>query len=351
MKQFKLREEKSFVKILKEPPLEKKKTNWSRRVYLAMFLIALSLFIQRLYKANMIIFANGQIELPKQTVKFPNDIKILNLNIDEGAEVCAGDTLFTYKIIGDELDQARLSIQSPSSSDWILREQLSIKKNLELNQILIQQKRKNLNYLREQLKLKESLLLGGIHDAYNSYAQLQVQEANLVAELAMHQKEIDLLKSHLRRLYGHKKMYASINSEHLNIYNDIKQFISPVDGVISDIFYDINEICYKKEEMITIHQLNNAAIHTYFDPEEIEHIDVGDIVQIEFPDNSTSPGIISKFFVSTYAVPSEFQKKYEPTERNVVAQVVPINKKDANLWNSFYKMEVKVEKKRYNLAL
>jgi len=52
------------------------------------------------------------------------------------------------------------------------------------------------------------------------------------------------------------------------------------------------------------------------------------MVTIEFPDKTESLGIISKFFVSTYAVPSEFQKKYEPTERNIVAEIVPFNKQD-----------------------
>jgi len=94
MRQFKLREEKSFVKILKEPPAAKPKVNWSRRVYIAIFLVVAFLFIKRIYNANMIIFANGQIDLPKQTVKFPNDIKLLELNIKEGSQVCQGDTLF-----------------------------------------------------------------------------------------------------------------------------------------------------------------------------------------------------------------------------------------------------------------
>jgi len=142
-----------------------------------------------------------------------------------------------------------------------------------------------------------------------------------------------------------------MNKSELGLYDEIKYFASPMDGVISDVFYKENEMCYKKEEMVTIHQLNNASINTYFDPEEIKYLEVGDVVDIEFPDKSQTKGIISKFFVSTYAVPSEFQKKYEPTERNIVAEVVPLNKKDEDSWNSFYKMEVNIQKMRYNLKL
>jgi len=204
MRQFKLREEKSFVKILKEPPTAKKKVNWSRRVYILIFLFVAFLFVKRVYNANMIIFANGQIELPKQTVKFPNDIKLIDINIKEGSEVCEGDTLFTYNIMGDQIDQARLSISAPGSNDWILREQLSIKKKMELNKILIQQKGLNLDYLNETIKTKESLLLGGIHEEYHTYSALQSQKASLMAEMELHKKEIDILDVCGKRCPSHR---------------------------------------------------------------------------------------------------------------------------------------------------
>jgi len=57
MRQFKLKKEKSFIKILKEPPNKKKKVNWSRRFYLLIFIVIALLFVKRIYNANMIIFA------------------------------------------------------------------------------------------------------------------------------------------------------------------------------------------------------------------------------------------------------------------------------------------------------
>jgi len=351
MRQFKLREEKSFVRILKEPPAKKKKVNWNRRVYLAIFIGVAFLFIKRVYNANMIIFANGQIELPKQTVNFSNDIKVLALRVVEGSAVCAGDTLFSYQIMGDELAQARLTMRTPSSTDWIIKEQMSIKKKIELNKLAIQQKRQNETYIRDLIQTKESLLLGGIHDEYNQYSLLKGQLLKLQADIVYHRNEIEVLKKYLYQLLLQNQMYDSINSDELGVYQVVKYFVAPIDGVISDVFYGVNEICYKKEEMITIHQLQHASINTYFDPEEIKYLEVGDVVDIEFPDKSQTKGVISKFFVSTYAVPSEFQKTYEPTERNVVAEVVPLSKSDEQSWNSFYKMEVNIKKCRYDFAL
>ena len=88
----------------------------------------------------MIIFANGQIDLPKQTVNFSNDIKVLDLFINEGQNICFGDTLFSYKILGDVIDQARIA--GSSNNDWATRDKLNLIKNIEINNIQIQQKKK-----------------------------------------------------------------------------------------------------------------------------------------------------------------------------------------------------------------
>lgn len=350
MKQFKLREQKSFVKILKEPVKAKKKVNWNRRLYLAIIIGLLFIVGRRIYRANMIIQASGQIELPKQTIKLSNDIKVLALYVEDGNEICTGDTLFTYKITGTALDQAKITQKETSGIDWITKEILTLKKKIQLNKIMVEQMRNSLALISQSLQTKESLLLSGINSEYSSYSSLQNENAKVLAEIEFYKAENKILKNHLYRLYGQEKALMG-NNETFNVYDKIHYFTSPLDGVISDVFYEVNEICYKKEEMMTIHQLNNATINTYFDQEEMKYLEEGDVVVVKFPDNRTTSGVISKFLVSTYAVPSEFQKKYEPTERNIVAEVKPLSRKDENMWNNFYKMEVSVRKMRYGLNL
>jgi multidrug resistance efflux pump len=349
MKQFKLREEKTFIKVLKEPPVKKAKVNWSRRVYIFLFLIALCLVLKRVYNANMIIFANGQIELPKQAIKFSNDIKLIQLFIEDGAQIKRGDTLFMYQIVGDQIDQAKLMINQSNSSDWILKEQLNIKKKISLNQIMIDNKNEMLKIIESNIEAIEELLLAGLHEEYGRYINLQDEKAKMMSEVEFYRNEIRVMKNQYNLLQRNKRQVAQTSRGELAAYDEIRYFRAPIDGVVSDIFYEVNEICYKKEELMTIHQLGNASIVTYFDQTEIENLEVGDHVEIEFPDGTVHHGVISKFFVSTYAVPTEFQKKYEPTERNIVAEVIPLLDGFNEEWKKFNKMEVRVKKIRYNL--
>ena len=100
---------------------------------------------------------------------------------------------------------------------------------------------------------------------------------------------------------------------------------------------------------MTIHRMDGARISAFFDPDEIPYIQIGDEVSVEFPDGSKSMGLIHKFHVSTYALPEEFQKKFEPTERNIVAEIMPLNDIESKRWKNFYKMDVEVRKPRFNL--
>ena len=60
-----------------------------------------------------------------------------------------------------------------------------------------------------------------------------------------------------------------------------------------------------------------------------------------------SKGKIVHSYISTYALPSEFQKKYEPTERTILVDIEPINVNEAELWRKFYLMDVKLVIKRF----
>lgn len=346
MKQFKLKEEKSFVKILKEPATQKPKVNWNRRIYISLLILALFFIVRHLYRGNMLIHANGQVNLPKQTINFQNDIQVLQLSIAKGDSVCQGDTLFSYKIMADELQKTDLLI-ADDGSDWVIRERLRLQKKINLNNILLKNNKEREEYLMQMIRQKENMLLSGLHEAYEGYNQLQERLASLESDNEMLYEENRMLRRHFQTLRANTRSLADNNRLKLELYNAVKTFVSPVDGVISDIFHENNEICYKKSEMMTIHQMRNASISTYFDPEEIDHLSVGDVVDVNFPDGTNRKGLISSFYVSTYAVPEEFQKKYEPTERNIVAQVIPMNPSEEQNWRHFYKMNVKVEKHRF----
>lgn len=347
MRAFKLREEKSFIKVLKEPPRKEKKVNWNRRIYLSLLILGSGWLIRRIFLAYFLINANGQLELPKQTISFPDDIELLQFYVQEGHRVQKGDTLFTYKISSDL--HSINSLTKSAEKEWILKDILTTKNHLRLKKIELSALLKEIDILSNTKVQKEKLLMLGLNQELDAYQSISLKIDQNLLNVEILEKEISLLHSQLASLDQASKDYRKEQNERLAALTETKAFISSRTGTISDIFYEPHEICYKKEELMTIHKNDGASITTYFNPEEASHVQEGDIVEIEFPDGTSSKGVIEKLLVSTYALPSEFQKKYEPTERNIVAEVTPLLKSDEETWNNFYKLDVTIKKWRYGL--
>ena len=99
---------------------------------------------------------------------------------------------------------------------------------------------------------------------------------------------------------------------------------------------------------MVIHQLENLKIKAYFHQSLYQEIRLGEEVEIEFPDGTIGRGVINNFYVSTYELPAEFQKRYEPVERRIVVDVLPLNLDEATRWIGYYKMAVTIVKKKTN---
>ena len=99
---------------------------------------------------------------------------------------------------------------------------------------------------------------------------------------------------------------------------------------------------------MSIHQAHPAFIKAYFEQEDLRYFDVGDVFTIDFPDGTTSKGVLKRFYIATYTLPEEFQKKYEPTTRSIAADIYPLDSTEIVKWKAFYKMSVDISKLKFN---
>ena len=99
---------------------------------------------------------------------------------------------------------------------------------------------------------------------------------------------------------------------------------------------------------MTIHKRYSTSIKAFFEQEDLRFFKVGDVFTITFPDGTVSQGVLKRFFIATYHMPEEFQKKYESTTRAIAADIYPLNGEDADKWRVFHKMSVDVTKFKYN---
>ncbi|NNE29914.1 MAG: hypothetical protein HKN16_09765, partial [Saprospiraceae bacterium] len=258
-----------------------------------------------------------------------------------------GDTLFYYRFEAPEQQLSAL-LQAKDPVDWLIRDKLNTKKQIALKKVERNRTEKEIAFKDRELAHQRDLIVLGVDEIESRLTYIQEDLIRLRSKQEALAKEIFFLRQHLKELENQEEVLQNIEVKKAEEINTILPYVANINGIIGQINLSDNEVCYKQQDVLAIHQLNSLSIKAFFDPFDVPKIERGDEVWVEFPDGMKSKGLIKNFYVSTYAVPPEFQKKYEPTERNIVAEVIPLNEFEVDKWQRFYKMSVEVSKNRYD---
>ena len=346
MRQFNLKQRNSVIRTLKETPAKKKGTNWQRLLFIGLLAFLLFLVGRRVYRAVFVIYGDGQVVLAKQAVQFTDDIRMSSILVEEGDTVNQGDTLFYYRFEAtDEELNAMADAYDPV--DWVIRERLNTKKQIALKKIELSRIRQQIDFKEAELIHQRDLIILGVDEIESKLTYIQEAIIRMRGMRSALNREIYYLRQHLKELSLQADELRNQEIRKAGRVGSILPYVANIDGIIGQINLSPNEVCYEQQDVLAIHQLNSISIKAFFDPYDVPKIERGDEVWVQFPDGTESKGLIKNFYVSTYAVPKEFQKKYEPTERNIVAEVIPLNEFEVDRWQRFYKMSVQVSKYRY----
>lgn len=335
MKKFTYKKGKAIIRTLKEPKIKKKKLNIDRVIY---FIILIGLFFwlaSFVYKKTTWIYGNGQMLMEKVDVNFTNDIRVKEIFINEGQVVNVGDTLFNY--FQDDFDSdASLILKNFDRSEKQRDNLQEILKEIYLKNIRLKHLKEQLSIVLIQEQQTTKLVLLDVYTK-TKLDEIIHQKLQLQSKIKLLQNEIYLLSLQKKYVNGRTGNIVGGNSNYGTTY------ISPIKGVIGQILKNSEEACYKTENVMTIHDVEKVFIKAYFNLKDIAKVKEGSMVYVEFPDKSISKGIINKLYIATYEAPTEFQKKYEPTERNILAEIIPMNKEEIPEWGKYYKLNLKVK--------
>jgi hypothetical protein len=334
MKQFNYAKGKAIIRTLKEPKVKKKKWNLDRMLFILIILVLCFWLFSFVYKKTVWIEGNGQMMMEKVDVNFTNDIRVKEIFINEGDTVCVGDRLFNY--YQDDFDSdASLVLKNFDRKEKQYTSLQDLIKEIYLKRLQLKSLKERLAFLNTQEKKAIKLIL---LDVYT-----KVKLDAIVQQKMLLENQIRLLENELYFLRLQKKSLNPNASIGVGGGNFGNSYISPINGVIGQILKNSEESCYKTENVMTVHDVEKVFIKAYFNLKDLAHIKKGSIVMVEFPDKTISEGVINKLYISTYRAPTEFQKKYEPTERNILTEIIPLNKDQVPEWGKFYKLNLKVK--------
>ncbi|CAL2080796.1 HlyD family efflux transporter periplasmic adaptor subunit [Tenacibaculum sp. 190524A02b] len=337
MKKFSYKKGKAVIRTLKEPKKQKKKLNLDRVLYFALLLLLIFWLGSFIYKKTVWIYGNGQMLMEKVDVNFTNDIRVKEIFINEGDTVFSNSKLFNY--FQDDFDSdASIVLKNIDKKERYFTDYEDILREIKLKYVRLQHLKEQLKLLESQEKQTIKLILLDVYTK-DKADELKVKKLALQGEIKLLKNEIYLL-SLQKKHTSNKKNNDAIARGNQNFTNTYR---SPIKGVIGQILKNSEEACYKAEKVMTIHDVEKVFIKAYFNLKDIAKVKKGSLVHVEFPDKTISKGIIKKLYIATYKAPTEFQKKYEPTERNILAEIIPIDKEEIPAWGKYYKLNLKVK--------
>jgi multidrug resistance efflux pump len=340
MKSFNFKRTQSVFETLSEPKRKKSAISFDRLMY---FVVLIGIFIGLLFYFGggfIAVKANGHVLFDKVFVRLSEDIFIQKMFVNEGDFVKMGDTLFVYENLDENkmLQSKQINKQESSwNSQQIIQTQNKINQ-IQIDQEFTQQKIIDTEVEIEQTKLELSL------DIQNRRAlqelKLSLNKEKITLEKLNEEKKN--LEQFLSNIENQQKNNLSISNQ-----STLKYFVSPMNANITKLNYNQFETVLKGNEVLSLHNDANIYIRGYFEQKDLKYIEIGDELDIYFPDGTKTIGVVNRFYHSTYTIANEFQKKHEPTKRVLGLDISPKNKQEKTKWKSLYKLGVEIKKYKF----
>lgn len=326
---MRLRNKPTYLRTVDEVSVKQQKANWSQRFYI-LFLFAL-IFAVGFYIFNKVYYVRGygQIQVEKTSIQYLDDIKIKKIYVQENKSVQMGTRLFDFERDDRTADLTTVMVRNPRNDLLALKKELAFAIN-ELQRL----NREYDFYAQKQKRYERLNIIGTI--APEELSALDERLVMLAGRIEEQKGDIDALKEQQR-------MNNQSQSPLPKVFNTVEYCTASAAGRILKIYSGENEVVLKGTTIMDVQNGDNISMRAYFELADAENIHVGSNVIVQFPDGSKASGIIHRFSLTTIPQPVEFQQKYEPTHRSIVAQIVPtVDSRSIWMEKNFNKMSATI---------
>lgn len=341
-------------------PVAKKKTNYDRVVYFVVLFLILGSLAYYVFNKFLYVKANGQVLLDNLMIRLTEDSRILKIFKAEGDSIHEGDSLFLYfvearanQLLGISDTSSNISEKNSSTGRaWVEREIFNIQTKIALNKIDITENSKLLSKKQgELLRIKNQVMLDALPHSRLEAAQNETDKMRTdILKLQMANTELALLAEQLNDPEKMLKPDSAVNKSSTSATGMMglaRVFIAPVGGIVNRLFKSEYETALRTDDILSIQRRDKIFIKAFFEQKDIDDFREEDIVKVKFPDGTISKGVIKRLYLGTYDMPEEFQKKYEPAQRTVAADVYPLDSAQSNQWKFFHKMNAEITKFKF----
>lgn len=363
MKSIDFKRKGAAIRVMPDEAGRKKNYNWDRIVYFVFLILLFGFLGWYLFDKIFYVNANGQVLFENVNIRLMNDCRVLSYYKHEDDTVQVGDSLFLFVEDIQEDDgggaavaTGRDSSKGSSRYDWVEREIYNLQKKIAVNNTEIREQQSVIaQYEAELPKLRNEVILDALPQArldvrLTDITEMKAAALRLNAENGELRRLIAQLTAMLPADQKSRVSAGTAIAAGAGSGEDVTEprvFLAPIEGSVNRIYTRQFETALKSEVIMSIHKNSPIYVRAFFRQDDMEHFSEGDLLTVHFPDGSEGKGLLRRFYYSTVPLPEEFQKRYEPVQRSIAADIYPADSTELAHWRAFYKMSVEVTKFKY----
>jgi len=324
---MKLRNRKSYMTSLPEGEAPKNaKASITQMIYFLVLIVAVGYIVFIFAKKYWYFEEIGVVEIEKTIISSSRGGQISNIFVSEGQfikkkeKIAVIEALRTGCHVTDDgkVNKIRFEINNNKVKKKAIEAQLA---GLE--------KEEKKFLLRRALELDRGLA--------KESERLRREKLTMVSDIDLLSGQINNQIQHLNNIIKAQKnviLPKECYSESIK---------SPFITKVSAVHKRPKEFAQRGEAIVTLIR-NNAPIRieVYLEKEILKSLNIGETLDLIFPDGVKSKGRISKIHSSAYASVQRQLEHYKPIESDIRVHLLPVNNKDRETWLNYDRMNVKV---------
>jgi multidrug resistance efflux pump len=303
MKSEYFRSKPSKIRGTREKAVEES-INWDRVVYLSIIgfvLIALSYFLFDYY---MIIEGQGRVVANRVEVRFPVDVRVTEMFVEEGDSARANEPLFSFAVI----HQSQSPEKSRDERRRLEEKIMDVQGDIDQGKISYENAVEQLEYYKNQKELVQKEIRLGV-STLNDLRRIENKIMGLKQDTSLASSKLKHLRQQKARLANWRKapeiyntftgleMEGEVNIEQTaGNTPPIRKFTTSSGGVIETIDKNVSELAMRSESILTIKRKSkDIFIRAIFQQSSRQYLQNGDTLKVNFDGDIDSRGIVTGF--------------------------------------------------------
>lgn len=344
-------QEQGVEEILK---YHKKRLFKQQLVFTCIFVALLVVGACYLYRRTVYTYYDGYVKLDQNHIRAIDDIFVLRIYPKTGDRVQAGDTLFSYVLIDNILEQQNVNAFPGIVTDL---HRLQIQAELAAQELPVLRTR--LEELAKRIRNEEHDVYYGLSDNTQRML-LEAEKRELEARIREQQNRVALYRrmagraSQLVRGSGYGSNFIPYTPNERPYEGLVKYTCAPQDGIVTDVWVAEETIVFHKEEVIDLqhddYKACNLGVMAYVPSSKVKYLQRRGEVEVIVNDDITLRARLSLLGIRVEEIPKHLVSNFSHDVDAVIAYFTFLPRQEVPFWVLTDNLPVRVRTNNFEPA-